>query len=57
MTHIIAISGFNIALLAAILLKGSRPFVGLRGSAWVSLAGISLYTVLAGADAVKRSLT
>jgi predicted membrane metal-binding protein len=43
--------GFNIAILAAILLRGSRTFVGLKGSAWVALIGIALYTVLAGADA------
>ena len=42
----IAISGFNIAILAAILLRGSRPFVGFRGSAWVALGGVAIYTVL-----------
>ena len=51
LTHIIAISGFNIAILAVILLRGSRPFVGFRGSAWVALGGVAIYTVLVGADA------
>ncbi len=51
MTHIIAISGFNIAILAAILLGVSRPIAGLRGSAWVALIGVAFYTVLVGADA------
>jgi hypothetical protein len=41
------------AILGAILLKGSRLFVGLRGSALVALIGISLFTVLVGADAAE----
>ncbi len=51
MTHIIAISGFNIAILAGALLRGGRGLVGLRRSAWGALAGISVYTILVGADA------
>jgi competence protein ComEC len=51
LTHIIAISGFNIAILAAILLKGSQPVVGRRWSTWVALIGITLYTILVGAQA------
>ena len=45
------IYGFNIAILAAILLGVSRPIAGLKGSAWVALVGISLYAILVGADA------
>ena len=56
MTHIIAISGFNIAILAAILLRGSRPIVGPRWSAWVAIGGVAIYTILVGADpAVVRA--
>ena len=51
MTHIIAISGFNIAILTGLLLAMSRPLFGLRWSAWFVLLGIGLYTVLVGADA------
>ncbi|HSG15521.1 MAG TPA: DNA internalization-related competence protein ComEC/Rec2 [Anaerolineae bacterium] len=55
-THIIAISGFNIAILAAILLRGSRPVVGPRWSAWVAIGGVAIYTILVGADpAVVRA--
>lgn len=51
MSHIIAISGFNIAILAGVLLRSSRFWLGLRSSAGFALLGISLYTVLVGADA------
>ncbi len=51
LSHIIAISGFNIAILAVILLRGSQPFVGRRWSAWVALGGVAIYTVLVGAEA------
>ncbi|HET6445925.1 MAG TPA: DNA internalization-related competence protein ComEC/Rec2 [candidate division Zixibacteria bacterium] len=51
LSHIIAISGFNIAILAGVLLAISRPFLGPRWSAWFVLAGLAFYTVLVGADA------
>jgi competence protein ComEC len=51
LSHIIAISGFNIAILAGVLLAVSKPFLGHRRSAWFVLAGIALYTILVGADA------
>jgi competence protein ComEC len=51
MTHIIAISGFNVALLVAILVRLAEPFLSRRGSVIFALVGISLYTVLVGADA------
>ncbi len=41
----------NIAIMAAILLKGSQPVVGRRNSAWVALGGVTIYTVLVGAEA------
>lgn len=51
MTHIIAISGFNIAILTGLLLVMSRFLFGFRWSAWFVLLGIALYTILVGADA------
>ena len=51
MTHIIAISGFNISLLIAILFSLSRPFLSQRGAVLFAVGGISLYTILVGADA------
>lgn len=51
MTHIIAISGFNIAILVAILVRLAEPFLSRRGSVVFALVGISFYTVLVGADA------
>jgi competence protein ComEC len=51
MTHIIAISGFNVALLVAILVRLAEPFLSRRGAVIFALVGISLYTVLVGADA------
>lgn len=50
-THIIAISGFNIALLVGMLLALAHPFLGKRRAAWVALIGVALYTLLVGADA------
>ncbi len=51
MTHIIAISGFNISLLVVILVSLGEPFLGRRGAAVFAISGIVLYTVLVGADA------
>ncbi len=51
MTHIIAISGFNIAVVAGILLIGSRYVLPFRTAAWVAIAGIAIYTIFVGADA------
>ena len=49
--HIIAISGFNIAIIAGIFFAlFSRVFGQLRGSI-VAILGIALYTLLVGADA------
>lgn len=50
-SHIIAISGFNIAIIAGILLRGSRYFVSPRAAGLIAITGISLYTILVGADA------
>ena len=41
LTHIIAISGFNIAILVGLLVVVSKPFLGRRRAAWFVLAGLS----------------
>jgi len=51
MTHIIAISGFNVAVLVGVLLMATRPFLGPARSAWAAMGGVALYTLLVGADA------
>lgn len=51
MTHIIAISGFNIAILIVILVTLSQPLLGRRGAVLFAVAGIAFYTLLVGADA------
>ena len=51
MTHIIAISGFNIAIVAGILLVGSRYFVAYRTGAWMAIFGVAIYTIFVGAEA------
>lgn len=50
-THIIAISGFNITLIANLIIALSRRFFGARRGLWVAGLGIGLYTLLVGADA------
>jgi len=49
-THIIAISGFNITILAGFLMSISGRFLGKRRGPLVALVGISLYTILVGAE-------
>ncbi|KAA3654364.1 MAG: DNA internalization-related competence protein ComEC/Rec2 [Chloroflexi bacterium] len=51
MTHIIAISGFNIAIIIMVLMSISRPFLGDRYATLFATTGIILYTILVGADA------
>ncbi len=51
MTHIIAISGFNISILAGMLVGVATPLVGRRRAPWFALVGIVLYTIMVGADA------
>jgi competence protein ComEC len=51
-THIIAISGYNITILAAMLLKLTKG-IGLarKKSFWLALLGISFFVILTGASA------
>jgi len=50
-THIIAISGFNIAVVAGAIALLTKRFVGIYKSALISIVAIVLYTILVGADA------
>ncbi len=51
MTHIIAISGFNIAIIITVLMSIARPFLGNRYATLFAMIGIIFYTILVGADA------
>ena len=51
LTHIIAISGFNIALLAGALLALTRPFLRPRPAGLMALLGVAVYAVLVGGEA------
>jgi competence protein ComEC len=50
-SHIIVISGFNIAIVAGLLMRAGTRAVGKRRAAWMALAGIAVYTLLVGGDA------
>ena len=50
-SHIIVISGFNITILAIVLLRVSNQWLIRRQAVWLSIAGIVFYTMLVGADA------
>ncbi len=50
-THIIAISGFNISIIAGIFVQWTGRWFGARRGAWAAGAAISAYTLLVGADA------
>lgn len=55
-THIIAISGFNITLLAGLFISVFGRWFGARRGGWIAAAAIFLYTLLVGADpAVQRA--
>jgi competence protein ComEC len=49
--HIIAISGFNISIIAGLFLALFGRLLGVRRGAWVAGIGIGIYTLLVGADA------
>ena len=51
LTHIIAISGFNIAILAVILTSLSQLLLSRRQAVILAIAGIIAYTILVGAAA------
>jgi len=49
-SHIIVISGFNIAVICGLLMAVGTRTIGRRPAATVTLVGIALYTLLVGAD-------
>ena len=49
--HIIAISGFNISIIAGLFVTFFSRFLGSRRGSILAIAGIVLYTLLVGADA------
>lgn len=49
--HIIAISGFNVSLIAGVLSKLAQRTVGARSATWVVIFGLAIYTLLVGAGA------
>jgi len=50
-THIIVISGFNITIIAGLLLALGRRTLGQKRATYATTVGIVAYTVLVGADA------
>ena len=50
-SHIVAISGFNLTLIAGVLAAFARRAFGKKGELPVALAGVWLYTLLVGASA------
>lgn len=54
--HVVAISGFNMAILAGIFLKGFRKYLSIWWAAVLAILAMALYTVLVGgAPAVARA--
>ncbi|NLE99677.1 MAG: DUF4131 domain-containing protein, partial [Anaerolineales bacterium] len=55
-SHIIAISGFNMTLVSALLIRLAQRLLDRRRAHWVAIVGIAAYTVLVGASpAVVRA--
>ncbi len=50
-SHVIVISGSNVALVSGLLLAVGIKMFGRRAALWPTLAGLVLYTVLVGGDA------
>ncbi len=50
-THIIAISGFNITIIAGIFAVLARRLFGERRAVWVAIGGVLVYTIFVGASA------
>ncbi len=50
-SHIIVISGFNIAIVTGLLLALFAPWLGRKGASWAAIVGIVFYVLLVGADA------
>ena len=50
-THIIAISGFNITIVANIIASLARRMMGGQKATWVAIGGVAAYTIFVGASA------
>ncbi|MGC9083173.1 MAG: ComEC/Rec2 family competence protein [Anaerolineae bacterium] len=50
-SHIVAISGFNIAIISGLFYQVFRRWFGPRRAVWPSIIGVALYTLLVGASA------
>jgi len=50
-THIIAISGFNITIIAGLFAGLARRLFGQRRAVWIAVAGVVVYTIFVGASA------
>ncbi len=50
-THLIALSGFNIAIVSTMILRSMVGIVGRKKAFWLVLAGVSLFVVFVGAQA------
>ena len=50
-SHIIVISGFNIAIVTGLILALLAPLLGRRRAALVAIVGVALYVLFVGADA------
>ena len=56
-SHLVAVSGQNVVLLAALIMAALAWLIGRRPAAWVALAGILAYAALVGAQpSVIRAL-
>jgi len=50
-SHIVAISGFNITIIAGVFAGLSRRLVGRQRATWVAIGGVVVYTLFVGASA------
>lgn len=50
-SHIVAISGFNITIIAGVFAQLARRVGGRRTEAWLALTGVGVYAVLVGGSA------
>ena len=50
-THIIAISGFNITIIAGIFAGLAQRLFDRRRAIWIAIAGVAIYTIFVGASA------
>jgi competence protein ComEC len=50
-THIIAISGFNITIIAGVFAGLARQLFDRRRAIWIAIAGVAVYTIFVGGSA------